>query len=131
MASFPRALARLNGHASNFASRSDIHDALQAQHLKPSELQLLFRCSRGSADKLMARSDFPKPFDVTGDGHNMRYVYDEVIAFRDSHRRVIRALAVPPPRRPRIAPAPSAEAAVRSGLAALRGANKGDSTQFR
>ena len=134
MASFPRAFARLNGLVPGFASRADMLAALRSylenEHLKPSELQLLFRCSRGIAEKLMARPDFPQPFDVAGDGHNLRYVYDEVIAFRDSHRRIIRSLTAPPRRRSS-APPPSAEAAVRRGLAGLRGEKPASPTQFR
>jgi hypothetical protein len=123
---FSRSAARQDGLVPGFASRADLFAALRTMHLKPSELQLLFRCSRGVADKLMTRPDFPPPFDLTGDGHNLRFSFDEVIAYRDSHRREIRALAGPRTRR-----RPSAEAAVREGLAALRGDKAGGPTGFR
>jgi predicted DNA-binding transcriptional regulator AlpA len=128
MTSLPRAIARKDGLVPGFASRADILAALRSLHLKTSELQLLFHCSRGTIDKLVTRPDFPKPFDVSGDGHNLRYVFDEVIAYRDGHRREIRALTTPFRRR---APPPSAEAAVRTGLAALRTGKTPGATGFR
>jgi hypothetical protein len=107
-----------------FASREELHSALRGVHLKHSELQELFRCSRGIADKLAARPDFPRPISLTEDGLNLRYVYDEVIAYRDAHRRELKGLW----RRPR-APTKTAEQAVRAGLEALRAARQ--PTNFR
>ena len=128
MATFPRAKnARANGLAPG---------SPQSTHLKPSELQVLFHCSRSIAGKLAAQPDFPRPIDLTGDGNNLRYALDEVLAWRNNHRREVRILKRPPrtglPKGPPIAPAPSAEAAVRKGLAAMReGAKKPDPTGFR
>ncbi len=132
MATFSRAhSARPNGHVPGFASRADMLAALEGMHLKPMELQLLFSCSKTTAAKLVAQADFPAPIDLTGDGHNLRYPYDEVLAWRNNHRREIRQLKHPPRRGPPIAPPPSAEAAVRRGLAAMREAKKREPTPFR
>jgi predicted DNA-binding transcriptional regulator AlpA len=132
MASFSRAHARLNGLVPGFASRADMHAALRTLHLKPSDLQLVFDCGKSTAGKLMRQPGFPAPFDLTGDGRNLRYVTDEIIAWRNNHRREVHLLKHPPPvQRPPIAPAPTAEAAVRRGLAALKDGKKGDPTQFR
>jgi predicted DNA-binding transcriptional regulator AlpA len=135
MATFSRAKnARPNGLVPGFAGRDAIPHQ-QNVHLKPSELQLLFRCSRSIAGKLMKRADFPAPFDLTGDGNNLRYALDEVLAWRNNHRREIRLLKAPPrTARPIALPPAAAEAAVRKGLAALRedrAAKKGDPTGFR
>jgi hypothetical protein len=105
---------------SGFASREEFHSALRGVHLKHGELQELFRCSRGIADKLAARPDFPRPISLTEDGLNLRYVYDEVIRYRDTHRREINGLL----RARRRVSAKSAEDAVRAGLAALRAARQ-------
>lgn len=99
MTSLPRAIARRDGRVFGFANRADMLAALATVHLKPSELRLFFRCSRGVADKMMNLANFPVPFDLTGDGKNLRYSVDEVMTYRDAHRREIRALVSPPKRR--------------------------------
>jgi hypothetical protein len=117
--------ARVDTRVRGFASREDFCVALRGVHLKHSELQELFRCSRGIAAKLAARPDFPRPISLTEDGLNLRYVYDEVIAYRDAHRRELKGLWT---RRPRV-PAKTAEQAVRAGLEALRAGRQ--PTNFR
>jgi hypothetical protein len=134
MASFSRAQnARPNGLVPG-SRRADTLAAIETIHLKPSELQTLFHCSRSIAGKLTARPDFPAPVDLTGDGKNLRYALDEILLWRNNHRREVRMLKQPPRSARPIAPppSPSAEAAVRAGLAALRGeTGKKDPTGFR
>jgi predicted DNA-binding transcriptional regulator AlpA len=121
----PQALA--DAYAPRAVRRADVIEFLRQTHLKASDLQLLFACSRPTMLRLIAREDFPAPLSLSDDGHNLRYVYDEIIAYRDSHRRQIRQAKL----LTRSKPKPDGKAALLQGLEALQLKRSGGGTRFR